>query len=102
MSRRAKLESLLAVDPDDVFLHYALATELIKEGDAMAADARFTLVHQRYPDYVAAWFRHAQWAHELGKLDEARTLATTGLEAARRVGDHHAAGELMGFLELLP
>lgn len=101
MSRRAKLETLLAADPDDVFLHYALATELVKEGDTVAAETRFTLVHQRFPDYVSAWFRHAQWAHELGHLDKARTLATTGLQTARRVGDHHAAGELMGFLELL-
>lgn len=101
MSRRAKLEQLLAADPGDVFLHYGLACELLKETDPEPADSRFRHIHTVFPDYVAAWFRHAQWKAELGETEEARQLAEQGLAVARRVGDHHAAGELAGFLELL-
>lgn len=101
MTRREKLETMLATEPDDVFLHYALATELLKEQDKAAAYDRFEQIHTQFPDYVAAWFRHAQAVAEEGETEQARSLATQGLEVARRVGDQHAAGELAGFLELL-
>jgi predicted Zn-dependent protease len=101
VSRIEKLLGLLEADPQDVFLHYALATEWVKAGDTPAANERFAMLHTQFPDYVPAWFRHAQWAAETGETDEARRLAEIGLATAKRVGDHHAAGELAGFLELL-
>lgn len=101
MSRLEKLEKMLADEPDDVFLHYALATEYLKFHDASAAEERFQILHSRFPDYVPAWFRHAQAAAEQGDPAQARVLATTGLETARRVGDAHAAGELIEFLAAL-
>ncbi len=101
MSRREKLESMLSDEPGDVFLHYALATELLKLGEVAAAETRFQSIHENFPDYVPAWFRHAQAAAEQDRVDDARALAQTGLTVARRVGDDHAAGELAGFLELL-
>jgi hypothetical protein len=33
MSRREKIEAMLAEEPQDVFLRYSLAMELDKEGD---------------------------------------------------------------------
>lgn len=102
MSRRAALEQMLQDDPHDVFLHYGLANELAKGGEVPAALDRFRLIHEQFPDYVPAWFRHAQVLAEQGDSDEARRVGTTGLATAERVGDFHAAGELRGFLELLP
>jgi predicted Zn-dependent protease len=101
MSRRDKLEQMLAAEPGDVFLHYALACELVKLGDLDAGLRRFETVHEQFPDYVAAWFRHAQVLAEQGETDAARTVGERGLETAHRVGDQHAAGEIAGFLELL-
>jgi tetratricopeptide (TPR) repeat protein len=101
MGRREKLEALLADEPDDVFLLYGLACELVKEGDHTAGLSRFEEIHRRFPDYVPAWFKHAQIVAEHGESDAARQIGQTGLETARRVGDLHAAGELAGFLELL-
>lgn len=101
MSRLEKLEKMLADEPDDVFLHYALATEWLKLGDWAASDTRFRLIHERFPDYVPAWFRHAQAAAEQGDIATARELAITGLATAQRVDDQHAAGELAEFLESL-
>jgi len=92
---------MLAEEPDDVFLLYGLACEEIKAGDQAAGLSRFDDIHARFPDYVPAWFRHAQFLAELGETDDAKRVGKTGLETARRVGDLHAAGELAGFLELL-
>lgn len=101
MGRREQLEQLLAEDPDDVFLHYALATEDVKLGDLQEGLRRFRDLNQRFPDYVPGWFKHAQVLAEAGAPDEAREVGTRGLETARRVGDLHAAGELAEFLNLL-
>lgn len=102
MSRRAALEKMLADDPSDVFLHYGLANELVKAGEYAAAWERFESIHRDFPDYVPAWFRHAQALAESGETDAARTIGQQGLAVAERVGDFHAAGEIRGFLELLP
>lgn len=102
MTRREQLEALLQQEPHDVFLHYALACELIKQGDCAGGCARFQKLHQDFPDYVPAWFKHAQVLAELGDLTQAREVGQRGLETANRVGDRHAAGEIAAFLELLP
>jgi predicted Zn-dependent protease len=101
MTRREKLEEMLKANPGDVFLHYARACELAGEGLHHDAWQAFTRLHEQFPDYVPGWFKHAQLAYEADRVDEARRLAETGLETARRVGDQHAAGELQQFLDLL-
>jgi hypothetical protein len=101
MTRLQQLEAMLSEEPDDVFLLYGLACEEIKQGAQAAGLSRFDDIHSRFPDYVPAWFRHAQILAELGETDAAKQIGQTGLETARRVGDLHAAGELAGFLELL-
>jgi alkylhydroperoxidase/carboxymuconolactone decarboxylase family protein YurZ len=101
MNRLSQLLEMLKDDPDDVFLHYAVACERSKAGDRAASFADFQVLHERFPDYVPAWFRHAQLLAEDGLSTEARRIGTIGLQTAQRVGDHHAAGELEQFLELL-
>lgn len=102
MTRREKLQAMLVDDPQDVFLHYGLANEFAKEGQVADAVARFEHIHRAFPDYVPAWFRHAQVLADDGQLDQARRIGEQAAAVAERVGDHHAAGELRGFLELLP
>lgn len=92
---------MLADDSGDVFLHYALACELVKLGDVTGGLERFDAIHTLFPDYVPAWFRHAQVLAEQGQSDAARTIGEQGLETARRVGDSHASGEIAEFLALL-
>jgi tetratricopeptide (TPR) repeat protein len=101
MSRREKIEALLAGDPGDVFLRYSLAMELDKEGDHDASLARFAELTRDDPPYVPAFFMAGQQLARLGRLDEARKILRDGIEAARRQGDAHAAGEMSEFLASL-
>ncbi len=101
MSRRLQIEELLRSDPDDVFLQYALATELMKEGDAEAANAAFDRVIAGHPDYVPAYFQKGQFLAGEGDATAAREVLTRGIAAARRTGDAHATAEMTGFLETL-
>jgi hypothetical protein len=101
MSRREKIEAMLADDPGDTFLRYSLAMELDKEGDHDASLAKFTELLQAEPPYVPAFFMAGQQLARLGRNDEARTVLRDGIAAARIQGDAHAASEMNEFLASL-
>ncbi|MCC6493369.1 MAG: hypothetical protein IT424_10130 [Pirellulales bacterium] len=101
MSRRQKIEAMLADDPQDVFLRYSLAMELDKEGDHDASVAKFDELTRGAPPYVPAFFMAGQQLTRLERLDEARAYLRDGIEAARQQGDAHAAGEMSEFLASL-
>jgi thioredoxin-like negative regulator of GroEL len=101
MSRREKIEAMLAEEPGDTFLRYSLAMELDKEGDHDASLARFAELTHDHPPYVPAFFMTGQQLVRLGRISEARESLRTGIEAARAQGDAHAAGEMSEFLASL-
>jgi tetratricopeptide (TPR) repeat protein len=101
MSRREKIEAMLADDPVDIFLRYSLAMELDKEGDHSASLARFAELTRDEPPYVPAFFMAGQQLARLGRNDEARTILRNGIAAAKTAGDAHAAGEMNEFLASL-
>lgn len=101
MSRREKIEAMLADEPGDVFLRYSLAMEFDKEGDHDASLARFGELTRDATPYVPAFFMAAQQLARLERIAEARTLLRDGIEQARKQGDAHAAGEMSEFLASL-
>jgi hypothetical protein len=101
MSRREKIEAMLAEDPGDTFLRYSLAMELDKEGDHDASLTRFADLTRDELPYVPAFFMASQQLARLQRIDEARTILRDGIAAARIQGDQHAAGEMSEFLASL-
>jgi predicted RNA polymerase sigma factor len=100
-SRRAKIEAMLADEPNDVFLRYALAVELEKEGQHEASLARLAELSRDATPYVPAFFLRGQQLARLGRIDEARAALRDGIDQARVQGNHHAAGEMSEFLASL-
>lgn len=101
MSRREQLEEMLAAEPDDTFLHYALALELTKGAERPAGLQRLAEMNVRFPDHVPAYFRRGQLLAEDGDSAAAREVLKQGMLAARRTGDDHAAAEMQELLESL-
>lgn len=101
MSRREKIEALLADDPNDPFLRYSLAMELDKEGRHDRSLAEFARLMADSEPYVPAFFMAAQQLARLGRIAEARTALRDGIEQARAAGNAHAAGEMSEFLASL-
>jgi thioredoxin-like negative regulator of GroEL len=101
MTRREKIEAMLAEDPQDVFLRYSLAMELMKEARHEESLARFGELQSEDPPHVPAFFMAAQQLASLGRTDEARDALRSGIERAREQGDAHAAGEMSEFLASL-
>jgi hypothetical protein len=98
MSRREKIEAMLADDPGDTFLRYSLAMELDKAGEHESSLAKFAELMRDEPPYVPAFFMAGQQLVRIGRGGEARTILSNGIEAARLQNDMHAMGEMSEFL----
>lgn len=101
MSRREQLEEMLASDPDDVFLQYALAMECVSAGDVEDGLTRLAALNSAHPEYIAAWFQRGQALAGEGRSDEARDVLQQGIAEGKQVGDAHAVGEMTEFLASL-
>jgi predicted Zn-dependent protease len=101
VSRRQKIEAMLADEPHDPFLRYCLANELQKEGEHEPALELLRGLMQAQPPHVASFFRAGQMLASLARVEEARAALRSGIDAARAQGDSHAAGEMSEFLASL-
>ena len=101
MSRREKIEAMLADDPGDTFLRYSLAMEFDKEGSHDASLAKFAELTRDDPPYVPAFFMAGQQLVRLSRIDEARAILRNGIADAQTQNDLHAAGEMTEFLASL-
>ncbi|MFG0262378.1 MAG: hypothetical protein ACF788_08305 [Novipirellula sp. JB048] len=106
MSRREKIEAMLADDPNDIFLRYSLAMEFRSEGELEESVRRLDELTKDSPPYVPAFFMAGQVLADLAnddppRLEEARTYLRDGIDEARRQGDAHAAAEMSELLTAL-
>lgn len=98
-NRLELLKELVAQNPRDSFSRYGLAMEYRNTGDPEAALLEFRSLMESDPDYVAAYFHGGQTLVKLGRLEEARAVYRSGLEAAARRGDQHASSEIQAALD---
>jgi thioredoxin-like negative regulator of GroEL len=101
MTRREKIEAMLAEEPQDVFLRYSLAMELNRERRHDESLALFRELQSGRPPHVPSFFMAAQQLASLGRVDAARDVLRRGIDEARTQGDPHAAGEMSEFLTSL-
>ncbi len=101
LSRRNRIEAMLADDPQDDFLRYSLAMEMRKEADHEGSLIKLAELSKQAKAYVPAFFMAAQQLVELQRIVEARTILRDGIEEARSQNDHHAAGEMSELLSQL-
>jgi tetratricopeptide (TPR) repeat protein len=101
-SRKQQLEEMLAIDPNDPFLLYALAMESVSAADDEAAVGSFQVMFERAPDYVPAYQQAGQALLRLGRPLEAAEVLRRGIASARKAGDSHAAEEMQGLLATIP
>ena len=101
MSRREKIEAMLADDPTDTFLRYSLALEFRSEGNHEASIERLSELTKDEPPYVPAFFMAAQQLVDLDRVEEARSFLRSGIDQARVQNDAHAAAEMSEFLASL-
>ena len=99
MSRREKLEQMLEKEPDDAFLHFGLAMELVKEGQQDDAIGRFDRVLKIDPVSTAAFYHKGNTLIGLERLDDAKSALRAGIEAAKQISNAHAQREMEELLD---
>jgi len=99
----ARIEALLAEDPDDAFLRYGLAMEHASAGD----DAQCVVVLQDLiarstsSPYVPAFLQAGQALVRLDRIKEACSVLQDGIAVSGRLRTPealHAQGEMQGLL----
>jgi Flp pilus assembly protein TadD len=100
-SRKDRLQEMLALEPNDPELRYALAMEEVSAGTDEEAVRCLRELIEVAPDYVPAYQQAGQALVRLARPEEARQLWTQGICAARQKGNTHAADEMQGMLDNL-
>jgi tetratricopeptide (TPR) repeat protein len=100
-SRREQIEAMLIDEPNDPELRYMLAMECSSAGDDAAAVRCFQELIQVAPNYPPAYHMAGRALQRLNRIEEARGLLAQGIPIAQKLGDAHAAGEMMELMESL-
>lgn len=82
-SRREKIEALLRDDPDDVFLRYSLALELLGGDEWPTGLDMLEALSRGTPPYVPAFHMAARHLVQRGRTEDARRALREGIDAAR-------------------
>jgi predicted Zn-dependent protease len=101
MSRLAQLQSMLAEEPGDAFLRYAIAVELAAAGRRTQAIAQVQQLLTDKPDYLGAYYQLGQWLEQENKTAEALHTYHLGAQLARQTGNRKTLGELNEAIWLL-
>ncbi|MDB4676747.1 hypothetical protein OAF09_00810 [bacterium] len=101
MSRREKIEAMLAEDPDDTFLRYSLAMEHRSEGNNTQSLEILDALISEAPPCIPAFFMAGQQFVDLDRIDDARDYLRRGIDEARNQNDAHAAAEMSELLTSL-
>lgn len=101
MSRREKLEAMLAENPTDQTLRYMLAMEFQSEEQPEEALRYFRELMESDAPHVPAFLMAGQLLAKTGRPEEAREIYSQGIREAQKQGNDHAAGEMTQFLHEL-
>ncbi|GIV35940.1 MAG: hypothetical protein KatS3mg032_0319 [Cyclobacteriaceae bacterium] len=91
--RLQQLKDFLAEEPDNAFLHYAIALEY-RRSQPDVAERMMDEVIAKFGDYLPALHTAALWKWEDGKHTEAALLLKRGIALAGEKGDASALREL--------
>jgi tetratricopeptide (TPR) repeat protein len=101
MDRIDQISEMLAKDPKDTFLRYALALEYDKKGDSETAINLINELLERSPEYLGAYYKLGQLFEEKDEMAKAIAIYKKGIILAEANKDNKAKGELNEALWLI-
>ena len=100
-TRKTMLLEMLAKEPNDVFLNYALAMEHLATEAWKEGDLQFKKVLSINPNYLPCFYQLGQVNEKLGNNDIAISYYKKGVEQAKQQNNTKAMGELNEALWML-
>jgi len=88
------LQTLLAEDPEDSFVKYAIAKEFEKLDDLKSSIKKFEALRKDDPDYVGLYYHLAFIYTEIDEMEKALEIYDLGIAVAKAQNDLHALSEL--------
>lgn len=101
MSRINTILEMLKKNPDDVFLHYAIAMEHISVNAFADAIEKLEWIKSHYSDYLPLYYQLAQLYSESGNTENAIKTYEEGIILAENLSEKKTASELRSALEEL-
>lgn len=95
------LAASLKENPNDSFIKFALALELLKKDDVTKARILFESILKQDPDYVGVYYHLGKLYEQIGRPEDAQQMFTDGLGIARKQNDDRTTLELNEALESL-
>jgi predicted Zn-dependent protease len=102
MSRLEQIRALIADDPRDAMLRFALGNEYFQRGDYAAAIESLNAALEIDPEYAFVYIQLAQAYERGGQIDLARQTIEAGRGPARRNGDPNLMRQLDDIAARLP
>lgn len=93
-NRLVILQRMLASDPNDAFLRYAIAKEYESAGDTAAAIEMLESLRSENPDYTGLYYHLGKLYEKNDQPDIAISIYNEGIRITKSVGDMHALSEL--------
>jgi Tfp pilus assembly protein PilF len=95
------LAASLKENPNDSFIKFALALELLKQDDVSKAKVLFESILKQDPDYLGVYYHLGKLYQQTGRTEDAQTMFNDGLKVARQQNDKRTELELIDALESL-
>jgi len=99
--RLQQLRVMLSEEPGDLFLRYAIALELKRNGDMEQAIADLEGILRDDPKHIASYYQLATMLADLGRISEAAEACEAGSMQCLVTGDRKARSELLALKEAL-
>jgi tetratricopeptide (TPR) repeat protein len=99
--RLQELQQMLAQEPNDLFLQYAIAIEYYSSSEFDKALDCLKKIRVFDPNYLAAYYQSGKCCEELKKFEDAKEFYSQGIEIALKQGKTKTLNELREALFLL-
>lgn len=99
--RLEQLRTMLAEEPSDLFIRYAIALELRSRGSMEEAVTALQGLLRDAPDHVPSYYQLALFQADLGSVEDAIATCERGMVQAGAVDDRKALAELKELRETL-
>lgn len=93
-NRLEKLLEFIKNEPEDPFLHYALATEYLRLNDSATALQYYEGLVKDHAGYVGTYYHLGKLYEALNRLPDAIETYQSGMKVAAAKRDNHAFAEL--------
>ncbi len=100
-TRLDQLRAMLAEEPDDAFIRYAIALEYKRSGNMEEAVVQLERLLTDDPKYIACYYQLALLYTDLGRADDALRACDAGALQCLVTGDRKARTELMQLKDVI-